>query len=184
WRKEYKEAVFILNENDKYKCGHEIEKMSKRWFNVVTPDSLCEEYGADTLRMYEMFLVPVEQSKPWDTQGISGVHNFLRKFWRLFYNESGDFEVSESQASKAVMKTLHKTIKKITEDLDRLSWNTVVSACMIAVNELSTEKCNNREVLENMLILVSPYAPHFAEELWQMLGHTTSISKAAWPIWV
>ena len=181
WRKEYKDAVFILNENDKYKCGHEIEKMSKRWFNVVTPDSLCEEYGADTLRMYEMFLGPVEQSKPWDTQGISGVHNFLRKFWRLFYNESGDFEVSESQASKAVMKTLHKTIKKITEDLDRLSWNTVVSACMIAVNELSTEKCNNREVLENMLILVSPYAPHFAEELWQKLGHTTSISKAAWP---
>lgn len=182
WRTDYADAVFILNEKDIYKCGHEVEKMSKRWFNVVTPDSLCDEYGADTLRMYEMFLGPVEQSKPWDTQGISGVHNFLRKFWRLFFNEKGDFEVSDAEPSKADLKTLHKTIRKITEDLDRLSWNTVVSACMIAINELTAQDCGNRQILEKMLILVSPYAPHFAEELWQKLGHDSTITKEAWPV--
>ncbi len=182
WRTDYQDAVFILNNNQKYKCGHEIEKMSKRWYNVVTPDSLCDEYGADTLRMYEMFLGPVEQSKPWDTQGISGVHNFLRKFWRLFFDENGTFHVSEDAATKPALKTLHKTIKKITEDLDRLSWNTVVSACMIAVNEFTAEKCNNREILKNMLILVSPYAPHFAEELWEKLGNADTITKEPWPV--
>ncbi len=181
WRKDYQDAVFILNTSEKYKCGYEIEKMSKRWYNVVTPDLLCDEYGADTLRMYEMFLGPVEQSKPWDTQGISGVHNFLRKFWRLFFNENGDFEVSSEPASKASLKTLHKTIRKVTEDLDRLSWNTVVSACMIAVNELTSEKCNNKEILEKLVVLVSPYAPHFAEELWEKLGNTGSVTVAAWP---
>lgn len=181
WRSDYADAVFILNEKNVYKCGHEVEKMSKRWFNVVTPDALCDEYGADTLRMYEMFLGPVEQSKPWDTQGISGVHNFLRKFWRLFFNEKGAFEVSNAEPSKADLKTLHKTIRKVTEDLDRLSWNTVVSACMIAVNEFTSQNCNNREILEKMLILVSPYAPHFAEELWQKLGHDTTITKESWP---
>ena len=181
WRRDYKDAIFILNANEKYKCGHEIEKMSKRWYNVVTPDSLCDEYGADTLRMYEMFLGPVEQSKPWDTQGISGVHNFLRKFWRLFFNENGDFEVSNEPATKASLKTIHKTIRKVTEDLDRLSWNTVVSACMIAVNELTAEKCNNREVLEKLVVLVSPYAPHFSEELWEKLGNTGSVTLEPWP---
>lgn len=181
WRKYYENAVFILNKNDKYICGHEVEKMSKRWFNVVTPDSLCEEYGADTLRLYEMFLGPVEQSKPWDTQGISGVYNFLRKFWRLFHNQKGEVDVNNSEPSKQELKILHKTIKKVTEDLDRLSWNTVVSACMIAINDLTSIKCNNRHILEQMLILISPYAPHFAEELWHKLGHETSITKAAWP---
>lgn len=182
WRTEYENAEFIRNTDGVYHCGFEIEKMSKRWFNVVTPDALCEEYGADTLRMYEMFLGPVEQSKPWDTQGISGVHNFLRKFWRLFFDADGQhLNLSEGEPSKAELKTLHKTIKKITEDLDRLSWNTVVSACMIAVNELTVQKCNNREVLEKMLILVSPYAPHFAEELWEKIGHETTITRATWP---
>ena len=181
WRKEYADAVFILNENDVYQCGHEIEKMSKRWFNVVTPDSLCDEYGADTLRMYEMFLGPVEQSKPWDTQGISGVHSFLRKFWRLFFDEKGNLNVEDGAPAKADLKTLHKTIRKITEDLERLSWNTVVSSCMIAVNEFTAQKCNNRQILEKMLILVSPYAPHFAEELWERLGHSTTITREPWP---
>ena len=181
WRKDYKDAAFVLNEHGKYKCGHEVEKMSKRWFNVVTPDSLCEEYGADTLRLYEMFLGPVEQSKPWDTQGISGVHSFLRKFWRMFYNESSQFGVKGEEPTKQELKTLHKTIKKVTEDLERLSWNTVVSACMIAVNELTAQKCNNRNILENLLVLISPYAPHFAEELWERLGHKESITTARWP---
>lgn len=181
WRRDYKDAVFILNDEGKYRCGHEVEKMSKRWYNVVTPDDLCNEYGADTLRLYEMFLGPVEQSKPWDTQGISGVHNFLRKFWRLFHNNENKFEVSDGEPSKAELKTLHKTIKKVTEELDRLSWNTVVSTMMIAVNELTAEKSNNRKILKDLLVLISPYAPHFAEELWEALGETESITTQPWP---
>jgi leucyl-tRNA synthetase len=181
WRKDYNDAVFILNHEQKYLCGHEIEKMSKRWYNVVTPDSLCDQYGADTLRLYEMFLGPVEQSKPWDTQGISGVHNFLRKFWRLFWNNEEEFDVSDAEPTKDELRVLHKTIKKVTEDLERLSWNTVVSTLMIAVNELGALKSNNAAVLRQLLILLSPYAPHFAEELWEKLGEKESITKASWP---
>ena len=156
--------------------------MSKRWYNVVNPDDLCEKYGADTLRLYEMFLGPLEQSKPWDTKGINGVHNFLRKFWRLFHNAEQQFEVSSEPASKDELKVLHKTIKKISDDLNRGSWNTVVSALMIAVNELSDLKCNKHAVLKDMCVLLSPYAPHMAEELWEKLGENGSITKASWPI--
>ncbi|MCH2215871.1 MAG: leucine--tRNA ligase [Flavobacteriales bacterium] len=181
WRRQYNDAYFIAGVDDKYHCGYEIEKMSKRWYNVVTPDALCDQYGADTLRMYEMFLGPVEQSKPWDTQGISGVHNFLRKFWRLAHNGDGSVSVNDDSPSKKELKSLHQCIKKVTNDLERLSWNTVVSALMIAVNELTALKSNKREVLDTLLILISPYAPHFAEELWERLGHEDSVLKQPWP---
>ena len=159
----------------------EIEKMSKSKFNVQTPDELVEKFGADTLRCYEMFLGPVEQSKPWDTKGINGVHNFLRKFWRLFHDKSNAFAVSDDAPSKEELKTLHKTIKKVTEDLNRYSWNTVVSTMMIGVNELTDLQCNKRAILEPMCVLLSPYAPHMAEELWEKLGHPASITEVAWP---
>jgi len=155
--------------------------MSKRWYNVVTPDDLCDRYGADTLRLYEMFLGPVEQSKPWDTQGINGVHNFLRKFWRLFFDESERLDISKADPDKEEMKILHQAIKKVSDDLDRLSWNTVVSSLMIAVNELTALKSSNKHVLENLLILISPYAPHFAEELWEKIGNKGSIVIQPWP---
>lgn len=181
WLPEYANAEFILNEDGKYICGSEVEKMSKSKYNVQTPDELVEKFGADTLRCYEMFLGPVEQSKPWDTKGINGVHNFLRKLWRLFHNASNEFAVSAEEPTKAELKTLHKTIKKINDDLNRFSWNTVVSTCMIAVNELTDLKCNKRSILEPLAILISPYAPHIAEELWEKLGHTSSITIASWP---
>jgi leucyl-tRNA synthetase len=181
WRKQYADAYFILGKDEQYNCGHEIEKMSKRWYNVVTPDALCDQYGADTLRMYEMFLGPVEQSKPWDTQGISGVHNFLRKFWRLAHDGNGQVSVSSQAPNKKELKALHQCIKKVTEDLDRLSWNTVVSTLMIAVNELTALKSNNKVVIETLAILISPYAPHFAEEIWERLGHSDSVIKQPWP---
>ena len=171
WRKEYADASFILEENGDYICGDEVEKMSKSKFNVQTPDELIQNYGADTLRLYEMFLGPIEQSKPWDTKGISGVHNFLRKCWRLYCNPEGESILQEgNEASKAALKTLHKTIKKITDDLDRYSLNTCVSTFMIAVNEFTEQKCKNLEVLEQFLILLAPYAPHFCEELWMKIG--------------
>lgn len=179
WREEYRDAEFIL-EDGKYICGHEVEKMSKSKYNVQTPDELVDRFGADTLRCYEMFLGPLEQSKPWDTQGINGVSNFLRKFWRLFHNDE-QFAVSDVEADKKSLKTLHKTIKKIKEDLDRFSFNTVVSAAMIAVNELTDQKCNNRDVLEKMVIILSPYAPHICEELWAKLGHKESVTFAQFP---
>lgn len=181
WRKDYRDACMIVNDDDQYICGHEVEKMSKRWYNVVTPDDLCDEYGADTLRMYEMFLGPLEQSKPWDTQGISGVHNFLRKFWRLLHDENGGVSFSEGEPSKKELQTLHRCIKKVTDDLERLSWNTVVSTLMIAVNELTSLKSNNKSVLERLAILISPYAPHFAEEVWERLGYDDSVLKQPWP---
>jgi leucyl-tRNA synthetase/very-short-patch-repair endonuclease len=181
WLPEYANAEFILNDKGQYTCTWAIDKMSKRWFNVDNPDDLCEKYGADTLRLYEMFLGPVEQSKPWDTKSISGVHNFLRKLWRLFHNQDNNLHISNEAASKEELKTLHKTIKKITEDLDRYSWNTCVSGFMICVNELQELKCNKHEVLEPLLILVSPFAPHIAEELWEKIGNTQSITQAAWP---
>ncbi|MCH2197413.1 MAG: leucine--tRNA ligase [Flavobacteriales bacterium] len=181
WRAEYANAEFILNDDGKYTCGWEIEKMSKRWYNVQTPDELVEKYGADTLRCYEMFLGPIEQHKPWDTKGISGVHNFLRKFWRLFHDSDNNVQLSDDAATADELKALHKAIKKVSEDLDRFSWNTVVSALMIAVNELGELNCNKRSILEPLTVLLSPYAPHVAEELWERLGRTDSVVDQSWP---
>jgi len=181
-RPEYANAEFILEEDGTYICSSEVEKMSKSKYNVQTPDELVEKYGADTLRMYEMFLGPLEQAKPWDTKGINGVHNFLRKLWRLTHDEQNKIYVSDGEPSADALKTLHKTIKKITEDLERYSFNTPVSAFMIAVNELTDMKCNNREIIESLVILLEPFAPHFAEQIWKELGHTESISKADWPV--
>tara|TARA_B110000459_G_scaffold165149_1_gene182625 strand:+ start:174 stop:3077 length:2904 start_codon:yes stop_codon:yes gene_type:complete len=171
WRPEFANAEFILEEDGTYICGHEVEKMSKSKFNVQTPDELVERYGADTLRMYEMFLGPLEQSKPWDTQGISGVHNFFKKLWRLFHDQDGNVTISEGGADPKALKTLHKTIKKIGDDLERFSFNTGVSNFMICVNELTEQKCSNKDVLQELVVLISPYAPHIAEELWIKLGN-------------
>jgi len=182
WMPEYKDAEFIL-ENGEYICGWAVEKMSKSMFNVVNPDTICDKYGADTLRMYEMFLGPLEQSKPWDTNGIDGVHRFLKKFWRLFFNKEG-FAVSNEPATAAELKVLHKLIKKVQEDIENFSFNTSVSAFMIAVNELGELNCSKREILEPMVILISSFAPHIAEELWSKLGHTTSVSYAAFPEYI
>ena len=179
WRPEYNDAEFIL-ENGEYICGWAVEKMSKSMYNVVNPDDICETYGADTLRLYEMFLGPVEQSKPWDTKGIDGVNRFLRKFWRLFYDRD-NFLVSDKPASPAELKALHKLIGKEQEDIEAFSYNTTISAFMIAVNELTDLKCSSREVLEPLVVLLSPFAPHVAEELWEKLGHTTSVTVAAFP---
>ncbi len=181
-RPEYANAEFILEDDGTYICGSEVEKMSKSKYNVQTPDELVEKYGADTLRMYEMFLGPLEQAKPWDTKGINGVHNFLRKLWRLCHNEAGVFTVNDAAPSAEALKTLHKTIKKITEDLERYSFNTPVSAFMIAVNELTDLKGNNRAIIEPLAILLSPFAPHIAEEIWKNLGHGNSIAHAEWPV--
>ena len=180
WRDDFEGYDFEL-EDGKLICGSAVEKMSKSKFNVVTPDLICEKFGADTLRLYEMFLGPLEQSKPWNTNGITGVSGFLKKLWRLFYSPGG-FSVSEEPATKAELKSLHKTIKKITEDIERFSFNTSVSNFMICVNELTEQKCNKRAILEPLLVLVSPYAPHIAEELWEQLGHTEGISKAPFPV--
>jgi len=180
WRPDLSDAVFILEEG-KYVCGTEVEKMSKSLHNVVNPDELIERYGADTLRLYEMFLGPLEQSKPWDTNGIEGVFRFIRKFWRLFHDYENTFAVSDETPGKAELKVLHKTIKKIEDDIERLSLNTGVSTFMICVNELSELKCNKRQILEPLVILIAPYAPHLAEELWENLGHPESISTASFP---
>ncbi len=172
WRSEFANAEFICEEDGSYICGNEVEKMSKSKYNVQTPDELVEKFGADTLRMYEMFLGPLEQSKPWDTKGINGVHNFLRKLWRLFnIDENGQAHVSIKPAGKDSLKTLHRTIKKMTDDLDRFSFNTGVSNFMICVNELTDQKCSNKQILEELLIMLSPYAPHICEELWVKLGN-------------
>jgi leucyl-tRNA synthetase len=206
WRNaEFGDAEFIL-EDGKYICGSDVEKMSKRYFNTVNPDTLCNKYGADTFRMYEMFLGPVEMSKPWDTKGIEGVHRFLKKLWRLFYRESGSSQVSpnggdlegaiwdEERPSDAELKILHKTIKKIEDDTERFSFNTGVSTFMICVNELTDLKCHKKEILEPLLILLAPYAPHIAEELYARLrttpgsdtkeaGGEASILNASFPKW-
>jgi leucyl-tRNA synthetase len=174
WQPQFKEATFDL-ENGAYIVGREVEKMSKRWHNVVNPDQICEEYGADSLRLYEMFLGPLEQSKPWNTAGITGVHGFLKKLWRLFE------QVNDEQPNADNLKSLHKTIKKVREDLDDFSFNTSVSSFMICVNELATQKCTSRAVLEPLAVLISPYAPHIAEELWERLGHSGSIAPVAYP---
>ncbi|WP_199121389.1 leucine--tRNA ligase [Pedobacter sp. ASV28] len=179
FRPEFTDAEFIL-ENGKYVCGVEVEKMSKSKFNVVNPDVLIEQYGADTLRMYEMFLGPLEQSKPWNTNGIEGVFKFLRKFWRLFHNEAWEFHVSDDIPTKAELKALHKIIKKVQDDIERFSFNTSVSSFMIAVNELTDLKCKNRQVLEDLVVVLAPYAPHICEELWSLLGHE-DLSTAKYP---
>eukprot|EP00825_Cyclidium_porcatum_P040817 TRINITY_DN5247_c0_g1_i4.p1 TRINITY_DN5247_c0_g1~~TRINITY_DN5247_c0_g1_i4.p1 ORF type:complete len:446 (-),score=67.62 TRINITY_DN5247_c0_g1_i4:970-2307(-) len=180
WLPEYKTAEFIL-EDGKYICGWAVEKMSKSMFNVVNPDMIVEKYGADTLRMYEMFLGPVEQSKPWDTNGIDGVHRFIRKFWALFYNKVGEYIVNDEPATKEELKSLHKLIKKVSGDIEQFSYNTSVSAFMICVNELSTLKCNKKEILSQFIVLLAPFAPHISEELWAALGNTTSVCDAQWP---
>jgi leucyl-tRNA synthetase len=171
----------IDEEDDKFIVSREVEKMSKSKYNVVTPDDICEEYGADTLRLYEMFLGPLEQAKPWNTGGITGVFGFLRKLWRLYFDESG-LIVTSNPASAEALKTLHKTIKKVNDDIEDFSFNTSVSQFMIAVNELTAMKCHERSILEPLAILISPYAPHIAEELWEKLGHQMSISRASFPI--
>ena len=170
WRPEFEDATFILEDNGEYLCGFEVEKMSKSKYNVQTPDELVERFGADTLRLYEMFLGPIEQSKPWDTKGITGVHGFLKKYWKLFHLAT-TFSVSEDSPSKEDLKILHKAIRRIREDLDRFAFNTCVSHFMICVNELSDSKCNNRGILEDLTRLLAPYAPHITEEIWEKLGH-------------
>ena len=179
-REEYANAEFIL-EDGKYICGSEIEKMSKSKFNVVNPDIIIEGYGADTLRLFEMFLGPLEQSKPWDTDSIEGVHRFLRKFWRLFHDAENNFSVTDLEPTKDELKVLHKTIKKVEEDIERFSFNTVVSAFMICVNELNDLKSSNKAILEQLVILITPYAPHIAEELWEKLENTESVTLQAFP---
>jgi leucyl-tRNA synthetase len=178
WRPEYANAEFIL-EDGKYICGWAVEKMSKSKYNVVNPDDIAENYGADTLRLYEMFLGPVEQSKPWDMNGIDGVHRFLRKFWNLFF--AGDnFTVTDDKPTKDELKSLHKLIKKVTYDIENFSFNTSVSAFMICTNELTALKCNKRAVLQDLVVVIAPFAPHIAEELWHLLGNTGSVCDAKW----
>ena len=181
WRKEFANAEFILEEDGKYITGREVEKMSKSKYNVVNPDDICEQYGADTLRLYEMFLGPLEQAKPWNTAGISGVYNFLRKLWRLYFNDNG-WQVTDEAPTPEMLKALHKTIKKVNEDIENFSFNTSVSQFMICVNELSSLKCHHREVLAPLAVLVAPFAPHIAEELWKRLGNTESVTYAPYPI--
>lgn len=182
WRPEFKNAEFILENDGEYHCGYAVEKMSKSMFNVVNPDDIIEKYGADTLRMYEMFLGPLEQSKPWDTNGIDGVFKFFRKVWNLFYDQEGQLKVTEDKASAEEFKILHKTIKKIQEDIENFSFNTSVSAFMIFVNEISQLKTSKKEILEPFLILLSSFAPHITEELWSAVGNKESIVKANFPI--
>jgi len=182
WRPDLKDAEFVL-EDGKYHCGWEVEKMSKSKYNVVNPDDIIERYGADTLRLYEMFLGPLEQFKPWNTNGIDGVHKFLKRLWRLFHDEQGNLNLSEAAASPAELKALHKTIKKTEEDIEKHSFNTPVSAFMICVNELTALKSNNRAILEDLTVILSPYAPHISEELWQLLGKNGSVAFAPFPSW-
>ncbi|WP_341215935.1 class I tRNA ligase family protein, partial [uncultured Wocania sp.] len=182
---QYSNAEFITNKGNKYVCKRDVEKMSKSKYNVVNPDDIVSSYGADSLRLYEMFLGPLEQYKPWNTAGITGVHSFLKKLWKLYHQgENGSFYVSISPPSEGLgeaLKTLHKTIKKVQEDIENFSFNTSVSTFMIAVNELTAQKCNSKEILEPLLVLISPYAPHIAEELWSQLGNSGSISTAPFP---
>ena len=175
WRPEYKNAEFIL-EDGKYLCGWAVEKMSKSMFNVVNPDVIVEQYGADTLRLYEMFLGPVEASKPWDTNGIDGCFRFLKKFWKLYQQELND-----NEPSKESLKSVHKLIKKVSYDIEQFSYNTAISAFMICVNELGQQKCNNRGLLRSLLITIAPFAPHIAEELWEVIGENGSVCDAQWP---
>ena len=180
WRPEYNNAEFIL-ENGKYVCGWAIEKMSKSMFNVVNPDMIVDKYGADTLRLYEMFLGPLEQSKPWDTNGIDGVHRFLKKLWSLYFGNKEEIQITENEPNADELKSLHKLIKKVTFDIEHFSYNTSISAFMICVNELTGLKCNKKAILEPLIILLAPFAPHIAEELWHQMGHDTTVCDAPWP---
>ena len=181
WRKEFANAEFILEEDGKYITGREVEKMSKSKYNVVNPDDICEQYGADTLRLYEMFLGPLEQAKPWNTAGISGVYNFLRKLWRLYFSDNG-WQVTDEAPTAEMLKALHKTIKKVNEDIENFSFNTSVSQFMICVNELSSLKCHHKAILEPLAVLIAPFAPHIAAELWKRLGNAESVTYAPYPI--
>ncbi len=180
WRPELANAEFEL-EDGKYICGWEVEKMSKSLYNVVNPDELIERYGADTFRLYEMFLGPLESHKPWDTHGIEGVFRFIRKLWRLFHDENNKFIVSDEEPAAAELKVMHGTIKKVKEDIERFSFNTGVSNFMICVNELNDLKCNKRAILEDLVKILAPYAPHISEELWHLLGHDESVAHAEFP---
>ncbi|MCM5662248.1 leucine--tRNA ligase [Galbibacter mesophilus] len=180
WRPEFKDAKFITEEDGTFKVSREVEKMSKSKYNVVNPDEICENYGADTLRMYEMFLGPLEQAKPWNTAGITGVHGFLKKLWKLYFDDNG-LKVTDSEPSAESLKSLHKTIKKVEEDIENFSFNTSVSTFMICVNELTAQKCTSKAILEPLAVLISPYAPHIAEELWSALGNSESIATAPFP---
>ena len=182
WRPEYNDAEFVL-EDGKYICGWAVEKMSKSMFNVVNPDMIVEKYGADTLRLYEMFLGPIEQSKPWDTNGIDGVHRFLKKLWGLFFGNTDTLQITDAEPTADELKSLHKLIKKVTYDIEHFSYNTSISAFMICVNELSSLKCNKRAILEQLIVLLAPFAPHTAEELWHTCGHNTTVCDAEWPEW-
>ncbi|MAW20950.1 MAG: leucine--tRNA ligase [Flavobacteriales bacterium] len=181
WHIDYSDAEFVFSDDGKYLCGYEVEKMSKSKYNVQTPDNLIENFGADTLRLYEMFLGPLEQFKPWDVNGITGVHSFLRKYWRLVHDTENNFSVSEKNPTKENYKTLHKTIKKVEEEIERHSFNTVVSTFMICINELADQNCNSREIISEFTILLASYAPHISEEIWQKLGNKTSVVFASFP---
>jgi leucyl-tRNA synthetase len=183
WRPEFESAEFIL-EDGKYICGWEIEKMSKSKHNVVNPDDLIDRYGADTFRLYEMFLGPLESHKPWDTKGIEGVYRFIKKLWRLFFDEKGNLVLTEDEPTRSELKTLHHTIRKVQDDIERFSFNTAVSQFMICVNELTEMKCHNRKILEKLVIVLSSYAPHIGEELWLVLGNSPSVADAAYPEFV
>jgi len=180
WRTDFSDAEFVT-EDGQYFCGWEVEKMSKSKYNVVNPDDICNQYGADTLRLYEMFLGPLEQSKPWNTNGIEGVFRFLRKLWRLYLGETGQLLLLDNQPTKEELKSLHRTIKKTQDDIEALSLNTSVSSFMVCVNELSSLKCKNKSILTDLLICIAPYAPHICEELWSLSGMTGSVTKAAFP---
>jgi len=182
WREEFKTADFIFEDDGKYVCGSEVEKMSKSKWNVVSPDDIIEKFGADCLRMYEMFLGPLELSKPWNTNGITGVSSFLKKYWKLFFS-TGEFQLSDEKPNEKELKCLHKIIKKVEEDIEKFSFNTSISAFMICVNELTELKCNKREILEPLTVCLAPFAPHIAEEVWKLCGHKDGISFAAFPIW-
>jgi leucyl-tRNA synthetase len=181
WKPFFADSIFVNRQDGKYICGSAIEKMSKSYFNVVNPDEIINSYGADTLRMYEMFLGPLEASKPWSTQGIDGVFKFLRKVWNLIHDQSGNLKVSEADPTREELKVLHKTIKKVEQDIENFSFNTSVSEFMICVNELGSLKCNKRAIFEPLVVALSPFAPHIAEELWEKLGHKESILKATYP---
>ncbi len=180
WRKDLAEATFILEEG-KYICGAEVEKMSKSKYNIVNPDDVIERYGADTLRLYEMFLGPLEQFKPWNTNGIDGVFKFLKKLWRLYHDQDGNLDVSDEVPNREELKALHRAIKKTEDDMNEYSFNTSVSSFMICVNELSSLKCHKKSILEPLAIIISPYAPHIAEELWSLMGNDRSIVHASFP---
>ena len=182
WRPEFNDAEFVL-ENGEYICGWAVEKMSKSMYNVVNPDLICDTYGADTLRLYEMFLGPIEQSKPWDTKGIDGVNRFLKKFWKLFFDRD-NWLVTDEKASAEELKVLHKLIGKERADIEVFSYNTTISAFMIAVNELTALKCSKKEILEPMVVMLSPFAPHIAEELWHLLGNESSVTDARFPEYI